>query len=144
MIASAEMIAFADWFMGSKVVDTGNAPLIVYHGTSIPKVGFRREGGASGVGAYFTEDKLLAKEYAIEDASVDGEKPILIEAFLSIKNPIVFTSGMRSQHITVEQRDSWEASGYDGVKTEYRGGVEWVAFRPEQVRIILSTSFREV
>lgn len=125
---------FKRWFGNSKVVDSDGKPLVVYHGTAIPKTAFRREGGGAGVGAYFTESRAVADEYADMDASVDGDDPITMSVYLSITNPIVFKSGEQSQSISATQRDAWEAAGYDGVKTEYDGGTEWVAFRPEQIK----------
>jgi len=132
----AQTPEFKRWFGDSAVVDAAGKPLVVYHGTAIPKTEFRRDGGASGVGAYFTESYAVAQDYAEMDASVDGDDPLVIQAYLAIQNPVIFTDGEQSQAITPAQRDAWEAAGHDGVKTLYPDGVEWVAFDTGQIQII--------
>lgn len=126
---------FKTWFKNSGVVDTFGLPRLVFHGTAIPKTTFRREGGCAGVGAYFTSEKSVAQDYAEMDASVDGDKPIVMEVYLSIKNPFRMT-GTDSQAISAERRDELEQLGFDGVIAEFPDGVEYVAFNPEQIYVV--------
>lgn len=131
---------FRRWFGDSKVVDAEGKPLVVYHGTAIPKTAFRREGGASGVGAYFTPHRSVAEDYAENDVMEDGDTPEVMEVYLSIQNPYRMR-GMDSYSITPERRDEIEARGHDGVINEDNG--EIVAFRPEQIKIVTSNRIKQ-
>ena len=124
---------FKDWHKGSKVVDEEGNPKVVYHGTSkdrdfnsfkIPKSG-----------AWFTEKPESASEYAISNDSQslkteDGrnytrvnDKPRVIPAYLSIKNPYTPDGSEMNAMITATnykkvQGNIFEkarAAGYDGV-----------------------------
>lgn len=140
--ASVDTPEFRAWFGRSAVVDVDGRPLPVYHGTAIEKDRFRREGGAAGMGAYFTADRKAAQAYAENDAEVDGEDPIVMEVYLSIKNPYVtvfefdpdnYDPDADPQAISATFRDRLEALGHDGVHVTNTG--EWVAFRPEQIKL---------
>jgi hypothetical protein len=122
---------FKRWFGNSKVVDGAGRPLVVYHGTAIPKNTFGRDGGAAGVGAYFTTNLVDAERYADNDASVDGDDPIVMGVYLSIKNPKIMNSD-ESFGITSGQRDALEAEGFDGIYNPEVG--EYIAFRPTQIK----------
>lgn len=141
-MAIEDTAEFLNWFGASKVVDASGKPLLVYHGTAIPKSTFRREGGGAGVGAYFTLDRTTAEDYAEMDASIDGDDPIVMEVYLAIRNPYRAT-GTESQSISAERRDELEAQGYDGVIGEYPDGLEYVVFHPEQIKIVSSVYMRE-
>lgn len=82
---------FQDFFKGSKVVDKKGNPLIVYHGTPKNFDAFDENVKSTGVeqygkGFYFTTNKELAKGYS---SPKEGDKGNLIEAFISLKNPII-------------------------------------------------------
>lgn len=76
---------FKRWFGKSKVVDKNNEPLVVYHGTNknftefIPKP---KKGNQISFGIHLTPDKTFADEYA------KGKNARLVEAYISIKNPL--------------------------------------------------------
>lgn len=126
-----ETEAFKRWFGDSKVVDADGKPLMVYHGTAIPKTSFRRDGGAAGMGAYFTPSLEVANDYAENDAIEDGDTPEVMAVYLSIQNPYT-AKGMESHSISAGRRDELEAMGYDGVVSE--DGQEIVAFNSEQIK----------
>jgi len=127
---------FWRWFGDSYVVDEQGRPLVVYHGTGIRKSAFRREGGCAGVGAYFTDDYKVAKEYADMDASVDGTRPIVMSVYLALSRPIVVLD-MESQSVSSERRDQLEADGFDSmIGGDQLGGREFIAFRPEQIKSV--------
>jgi hypothetical protein len=129
--AAPDTSAFREWFGDSKVVDADGQPLVVYHGTAIPKTAFDRNGGGAGIGAYFTPNRADAERYADLDASVDGDDPIVMAVYLSIQNPKI-VRGDESFGVTPEQRDALEAEGFDGIHNPEIG--EYVAFRPEQIK----------
>lgn len=141
------------WFGKSKV-KKGNKPLVVYHGSSHEFDTFTLDAPpiAKGTirGFYFTEDKSEAKQYG----------KVIIPVYLSLQNmleanpyeyygeahdlkPLGFGS-------TPEDYATWkkvtpnvvrkfiEKKGYDGVKhvREYGGLVEYVAFKPTQIKSI--------
>ena len=83
-----------DWFKGSKIVDDAGQPLIMYHGTDRYFEQFDPEFKGSNtafdntrVGFFFLSDKERAIEFAKRTCRGD----YLIEAHLSIKNPLDFT-----------------------------------------------------
>lgn len=128
---------FGEWFAGSKVVDERGDPLVVYLGTGIEKDRFSREGCGAGVGAYFTDDEDVARDYAETDASVDGTDPIVMQVYLSIRNPYESTDSSFFQSISESERDDLEAQGYDGVIGTYQdGSKEYVVFNPWQVKSV--------
>jgi len=109
---------------------------MAFHGTAIPKTSFRREGGAAGVGIYFTSSYDIALDYAERDAEVDGEEPIVIKAMLSLHNPLRFENENPYQSMTAKQRDKLEIQGYDGIVVTFPDGIEYIVFNSEQVKII--------
>lgn len=87
--------AFRAWFGDSKVLDADGKPLVVYHGTSADfdtfddaKTG-SNDRGLWGRGHYFSAVVENANSYALRQ----GEGARLIPAYLSIKNPLVLTTG---------------------------------------------------
>lgn len=69
---------FKKWFNGSKVVDAGGKPIVVYHGTQRPdRIGdrFRKSRATSGPMSFFSEDPEMASSYstAKSDTSLYNE-----------------------------------------------------------------------
>ncbi len=135
--------AFWKWFGDSKIVDSDGNPLVVYHGTAIQKNKFRRSGGCAGCGAYFTHSRADAEDFADRDAEIDDGFPIVISAYLSIRNPYHTKSinparaphgTMDPQALTAEHRDLLEARGYDGIIIDNTD--EIVAFDSTQIKAI--------
>jgi N12 class adenine-specific DNA methylase len=74
--------AFKRWFGKSKVVDAAGKPLVVYHGTDAEFFAFDMSPGA-----FFTDSKTIAKQYAerrngsrIEPVYLSMQKPFIVEA----------------------------------------------------------------
>lgn len=124
---------FRRWFGDSKVINSKGKPLRVFHGTA---KSFEVFGGQY---QYFTDDRFVAEEYA-RDASGD----VLIEAYLSIKNPKVFdgaptrdelSNAISEGHDGAIFNGRLERDGYgvpldDGVEN----GMVYITFRPEQIK----------
>lgn len=156
---------FDAWFAGSKVVHGTGEPLVVYHGTTeevsgafdLSKTGLRT-GNKYGKGAvFFTSNPIAASAYAAESHRDvhPTDKPNVIPAYLSLKNPLVIDAeeGLRRQ----DGYRSWthfkdriaqaQEDGHDGVivlgvldhasavTAVEEGPVDvYVAFHPEQIR----------
>jgi len=119
------------------LLETNITPLVGYHGTAIDKDEFRRQGGAFGVGAYFSPSFKDALDYAMMDSEVDGDEPIVIQAELLFQNPYHRTDAKTFQSVSPKRRDELEAAGYDSMIGQYPNGQqEYVAFDPRQVKII--------
>lgn len=134
--AQTESEAFRKWFSGSKVVDSGGNPLVVYHGTNSEFTEFDTEtqsGGALGQGFYFAEDRTVSEESGIKVMQVN----------LSIKKPLVLSS------LSAKDRDNWNDlfendptaakeraidEGFDGILDDVYTDRNWVAFKPEQIK----------
>jgi hypothetical protein len=121
--------AFKAWFGDSKVVDADGKPLVVYHGTAADFEAFDlvfSKDGVQGKGFYFTTRKPLAEDYAY-GANRDQEGR-LIEAYVSLKNPVIKRPGvpLSSEEIAAIRSDFAEG-GYDGF-IEYlpSGGINTV------------------
>jgi hypothetical protein len=150
--------AFRKWFGGSKVVDAEGKPLVVYHGTSgrpyggdIDQFAKKARGGMGGsIGFWFASTREAAQGFARERWI--GVKPQVIEAYLSIKNPLEFESyraftdaANAEKGATIEDRlkklaRKMKKAGHDGFvvrKSETDGGGlrdDWVAFDPTQIK----------
>jgi len=141
---------FKAWFGDSKVVDEQGEPLRVYTGTSsdVDFKSFR----APKNGIWFTDSAEGASQYAVENDSMgleyDGHKfnpknsaSRVIPAYLSIKNPKVYTewpeSIMRATNYRKAQGLVWEtlrAQGHDGVIADIAGSKIIVAFDAKQIK----------
>lgn len=90
-----ESPAFREWFKDSKVVDENGDPLVVYHGTSAEFEAFdnsktgTHDRGLWGKGHYFSANVRGPNSYALRQ----GEGARLIPAYVSIKNPLILTTG---------------------------------------------------
>jgi hypothetical protein len=110
---------FVKWFGNSKVVDENGEPLIVYHGTDKVFDEFRGHG-------YFAPERGYAEDY------VDGG--IVVEAYLSIKNPLVTSD--HSYGMNSDRWDEVKADGYDGIAYLYedKSVKAYIAFEPTQIK----------
>lgn len=76
---------FKKWFANSEVVDENGNPLVVYHGTNADFTEFdprKQTTTAHGYGFYFATDRAVAEGYE------RGDQGQLIEAYLSIQQPL--------------------------------------------------------
>ncbi|MBQ68853.1 hypothetical protein CL689_02205 [Candidatus Saccharibacteria bacterium] len=82
--------AFVKWFGSSKVVDENGRPLLVYHGTrrSFDALQISKPRGAPGnpEGIYFTADRRVAEEYAMDVDGAWDEKSRVIAAYIRIES----------------------------------------------------------
>lgn len=130
---------FKKWFGKSKVVNDKGEPMVVYHGTQNNFTEF--EGGS-----FFTDDYMNADGYA------GGEN--IIEAYLSIKNPLIIDAqgrnwdnlntpyGTSTQEIvaTVDE-NKYDGIVFKNIKDNWSGEEElgdagdiYFAFKPNQVK----------
>jgi hypothetical protein len=149
--------AFRKWFGDSKVVDEQGKPLVVYHGTTeevtggfdLTKTGLRT-GNKYGAGAaFFTSNPAAASAYAAAPYRDlhPSDKPNVVPAYLSLKNPVEIDAEDRSWvHVADRVREA-QKQGHDGaiirnvldhasaVTAVQEGPVDvYVAFRPEQIK----------
>ena len=121
----ADTPAFKKWFGDSKVVDANGEPLVMYHGTTRKFSSFR-------VPAYFASSRRDA-----EDFSGSTRTPTIVDAYLSIKNPVVIDDFYEFMNWNAGDVKKWEALGYDGAvlkKARPSEPVMYIAFRPEQIK----------
>lgn len=114
--------------------------ITAYHGTAVLKNHFYREGSGAGVGAYFTPDFDIAKDYADLAANVDGDDPVVVEVLLAISNSYEMRNGS-SNRITADERDKLEANGYDSVIGIMDDGEEYVVFDPSLITVVKNEVF---
>lgn len=148
-------LGFDAWFAGSQVIDNKGLPLPVFHGTKADFKIFEK----GDIGFHFSSEL----EGAIERVGEAGLKVMV--AHLAIKNPLrldndygEFADLENLQAMlgpnwdgvfTQSEVDSWadlsdvtaalERIGYDGLSYPNEvegGGVSWVAFRADQIRLI--------
>ncbi len=168
MSGSAYPSNFLKWFGASKVINPEGRPLKMYHGTNTEFTRFdssllgSRDAGFYGKGFYFTPDPEIAEEYAdtaVEDA---GGEARVIETYLSLQNPFIWSfegegaestrkalaeMGIRRESTrgdsnalgNADERRAFNkvirAQGYDGVIVCDDEGIrEVVAFSPEQIK----------
>lgn len=130
---------FYSWFNGSKVIDKGGKPLIVYHGSQSDFEEFEGH-------VYFTDDYMNADGYAA------GE--YVYEVYLSLKNPLIVDCQDRKWDdietpygtTTRDVVGNVDESKYDGVifinvKDSWIDDVEYqdastvyVTFKPNQIK----------
>lgn len=143
-------IAFKRWFEGSKVVDAGGKPLVVYHGTNaefnafdLGKAGSNNDTGMWGTGFYFSPSQKMSRGYGIR----------LKALYISLKNPLVVkgvshlpqefkpakeTHGDAGLDASSSLRVRLITAGYDGVMHYEIGDKvklsQVIAFYPEQIK----------
>ncbi|MFM2124320.1 MAG: hypothetical protein RL328_771 [Acidobacteriota bacterium] len=115
-LAQTKTPEFKEWFEDSKVVDSQNKPLRVYHGTR----------------ASFDEFRVPAMFHVSRDYAQNlGDR--IVEAYLSIKNP----ADLRQMNLSPSDPQfakiakELQAQGYDGA--QYRNEA-YIAFSPSQIR----------
>lgn len=135
--------AFKSWFGGSKIVDNGGNPLVLYHGTKAdrPFEAFDPSRGGE-FGIYMTPRRRYAEGYG------KGKKPL--ELFASIRNPLIVENKgeISPRDLTRDDILELEAKGYDGIVVVNQredgsfdsvdAASEIVAFRPNQVKSSVS------
>ncbi|ETV56028.1 TPA: hypothetical protein L5C22_004070 [Pseudomonas aeruginosa] len=150
-------VAFSNWFGDSKVVDQDGKPLVVYHGS--PNGEFTE---FDTWPMFFSDNAEAARGYAEGRYARDDNdtaQPVVVDAFLSLQNPRVYTEAELHELLpgddgTVEWgdfdnlADQLENEGYDGVIVrgtyDYMGGTgdnvkrgrydQFVAFRSSQIK----------
>ena len=93
---------FKDWFGKSRIVDSKNMPLVLYHGTENDftefnenKIGSKsRNNGILGKGFYFTKDLYRAQAYG----------NMIIHAYLRIENPFVINGKLDKSTVDIINR----------------------------------------
>lgn len=140
---------FWKWFSGSKIVDSNDNPLILYHGSKTKFDTFKtsthigNQGETDQIpGIYFTDNKTAASFYSLAD-----DERFIKPVYLSIKNPYYADNMLglkkeldveKSKDITFILKDL----GYDGLIVEkgfysYGGPfILYLAFYPEQIKSI--------
>lgn len=155
---------FDAWFAGSQVVDGSGKPLPVFHGTTKDFNVFE----TGDIGFHFA----TGIEGALERVGETPDLKVMI-AHLAIKNPLQLDNdygefadlenlqamlGPNWDGIfTQSEVESWtrlrdvtaalQSIGYDGVSYPNEvegGGISWVAFRPNQVRLISTTNKNQI
>lgn len=154
---------FKAWFGDSKVVGEDGTPLVVYHGTTRSFDTFDPNAPRTALplpGIFFSPYPEIASTYAaigreIRDADgfiVGAEGGNTVPVYLSIKNPILLRyddrkTGRMTGYKTVEA-DLLAArkAGHDGAIiegwTDGSGPMQYVAFRPEQIKSAIGNSGR--
>lgn len=148
---------FSNWFAGSKCVDSSGRPLIVYHGTSSSTKSFtERNKGYGQVGHWFDAWPETVEGYT--GGAHKRDRPNVIPAFLSIKNPKVLPD-LETFKDTVNRkygpsvasrcqklRRDLKKAGFDGIvirNSESQGGESpdyWVAFDTKQIKSAVGNS----
>jgi hypothetical protein len=116
------IINFWKWFGDSKVVDSNNRPLVVYHGTEAIFNVFKPSGKTGNYGEkdqiegmYFTDNKTGASFFSLNDDS-----RYLKNIYLSIQNPFI-SEGIKElkESLKLENlsdvADKVKKVGYDGL-----------------------------
>lgn len=97
---------FKKWFGDSKVVDKDGKPLVVYHGTlSNFNVFDREKGGQSNsiakIGYWFSPEESFARGFANDIWYGEQKEPIVMQVYLSMKNPKVY----KKRNVTEEEEN---------------------------------------
>jgi hypothetical protein len=119
---------FWKWFGDSKVVDSQGRPLVVYHGTDQDFSEFN-DGDI-----YFARDSSYAEELVSTK-----DKTRIVEAYLSIQNPLVVTlDDMNFGDPEIEKEYQYKArkNGKDGIIFKEEDGFfeSYVAVKPNQIK----------
>lgn len=135
------IVNFWCWFGDSQCVDEIGQPLVVCHGTSADFDAFDTSRmGAVGQGAYFSLDRRVAGQYAMINGSASSGR--VVPVYLSLQRPYVINGTERAP-----SRKQLERRGYDGIVYTHgwndgAKSVEYIAFRPEQIKSALGNSGR--
>lgn len=139
-----------DNWLSDTVVAENFMPKAVFHGTreaftefDYSKTSSRSNDGTGKLGFFFSEDRDVARYFT------DDENEIILEAYLSIKNPLVMSADEfesdfadLSPFEAAIMHEKWKSQGYDGIKIESGGlmidhkAPVWVAFESKQIKIL--------
>jgi hypothetical protein len=149
--------AFNKWFGDSKVVDKDGNPLVVYHGSTDPKLkkfDLRKAIEVEG-GFFFTDNIDVASQYTYERAYGDiiGDEPLgkVFNVYLSLQNPLEYKTkpGQRIVDAIEMSKAIAEAKnkGHDGLiirniddsigQTGDYSDI-YVAFKPNQIKSVFN------
>lgn len=118
--ASTDTPEFRNWFGDSKVVDESGKPIPVYHGTGAKINQFNPEftgrgNDQLGSGFYFTTNKEEALAYQTKqlpsgEPKLGGiDRPNTVEAYLSIKKPIVVNgNNLMDTNVSLTQNQAYK------------------------------------
>ena len=154
--------AFATWFDGSRAVDRGGRPLVLFHGTpdgnftsfSRDTAGANTGHEAGDVGFHFTDDPGYAdaysKGYLIESIEIYrklfGEEPrgtkmppgaATYPVYLKMCNPLHVP---QSKLIDAGLIETAKQGGYDSIVADMGGAREYVVFEPSQIKSAVGNS----
>jgi hypothetical protein len=125
------------WFGNSKVVDDQGNPLMVYHGTQSKFETLRTP-------AWFSDKYEYADNFSAQwgDKGERTSNSRVIKAYLRIENP--YETDDWSDTEPSKDNPDWMQKlidqGYDGIHfvehSAFGTETEWVAFYPEQIRIV--------
>lgn len=126
-----------DYFSGSKVRDEDGNLLVVYHGTDEDFTIFDASKGRSNMdiqGMFFSPWELDAQGYGRNVSAY----------YLNITNPASEALGYKAlnkfkglNNAGVKAKEYLQSLGYDGVNN---GGEEYIAFYPEQIKLVDNTT----
>lgn len=121
---STDTPEFKRWFGDSKVVDENGEPLVVYHGTT-------RKFDEFKIPAYFVSNRRDAEYFSA------SRKPTVVDAYLSIENPVTIDDFYGFIDWTERDVRKWESLGYDGAVLRKARPSEpsmFIAFKPTQIK----------
>ena len=150
-----ESAAFLKWFGKSKVVDDDGKPLRVFHGTRQIFDSFsknkRYKNYEFAKGFFFTsnrdEAEFFTNEYDNDGLKLKGDSPRVIDAYLSIQNPLIINvSGSVVNYFDLNQNEilsTAKRKKHDGiiVKSKDKNSIDlYVAFKPTQIKSAISNT----
>jgi ankyrin repeat protein len=137
----------AEWFRGSKIIDSAGRPLTVYHGTEVPFDGQFKRQGNTYLGIYGSSDMEYSKTFGpvVKPLNFSVKSPFVLDLenrespnFSTKEGEIVIDGKIIGfyRNLTPETIEELKERGYDGIVANYRrvNGFEVVAFDPDQVR----------
>ena len=147
------MDALKKWFKGSKVVDENGEPLVVYHGTRRKFSEFDESAEKSGPydvkGFFFTDSReeaeFFTEEYDNDGYKRPGDEPTVLEVFLKMKRPLILAPAENSTNYYDSNEQKIlrvvKEGRYDGVIVKGEDHVQYVVFKPTQIKSIFNQSW---
>ena len=130
-----------EWFGNSKVVDSNDNPLRVYHGTN---KAFSEFGDQKDIGYWFAKNPGAASKYASREGT---ENVSIMPVYLRLENPppwakyIEANKAANKKFPNMERKDIFpevvkilKEQGYDGLKANDLGGPTYMVFDREQIK----------
>jgi len=140
------------WFTGSQAVNSAGQPLTLYHGTSADFTEFHQGDIGFHFGTYeqatnrdpntLLEVNLSIKNpYNIVSDLGQWDDLTMLEEYFGIANegPLSTEFAQGQINSVADFKNAMEAHGYDGITYEnsFEGtGQSWIAFHPEQIKIL--------